>query len=412
MIHFELTTLPNGLRVIAHEDNTTGMAAVNILYKVGSRDEHEDHTGFAHLFEHFMFEGSVNIPHFDTPLQYAGGENNAFTTTDFTNYYELLPSKNIETALWLESDRMLSLAFDDALLEVQKNVVMEEFKEYYINQPYGDVWHRLVGLSYQVHPYRWPVIGKSLEHIAQVKLQEAKDFFYKYYRPNNAILSIAGPLRAPEVFQLAEKWFGDISPGQPVERNIPAEPPQTEPRFLEVRAKVPVNAIYKAYKMCARTDTGFYAADLIRDLLSNGESSRLYQQLVKEKKMFSIISAYLTETVDEGLFVIEGKISDGVSMDDADRAITSVTDTLIHDAVSDRELAKVKNKIESYITFSEVNILNRAMNLAYYDMLGDPDGVNKEAEKYKAVTSMQIQEASARIFSPKVCSTIYYFAEK
>ena len=279
MIKFEQFELKNGLRVIVHRDHSTAMAAVNVLYKAGSRDENADQTGFAHLFEHFMFEGSANIPEFDTPLQNAAGENNAFTSNDITNYYDILPANNLETAFWLESDRMMSLAFEDESLNTQKNVVMEEFKEHYINQPYGDVWHKICALAYKVHPYQWPVIGKDLSHIEKVEMQSAKDFFFKYYRPNNAVLVVAGAVETDEVKKLAEKWFGQIPAGEKFDRNIPKEPVQTEERLQEVKADVPVNAIYKAYKMCARKDPEYYASDLLRDILSTGDSSRLYQAI-------------------------------------------------------------------------------------------------------------------------------------
>lgn len=410
MIKFNEKTLANGLKVIVHEDNATSMAAVNILYKVGSRDEDEKQTGFAHLFEHFMFEGSVNIPEFDTPLQNAGGENNAFTSTDITNYYDILPANNLETAFWLESDRMLSLAFDEESLSTQKNVVMEEFKEHYINQPYGDVWHKLTALAYKTHPYRWPVIGMTLEHIEQVKMESAKTFFYKYYRPNNAVLVVAGNVQADEVFALAEKWFGEIPAGEKFERNIPKEIVQTAPRLLEVTADVPVNAIYKAYKMCARNHADYHAADLLRDILSTGDSSRLYNELVKEQKIFSSVSAYMTESIDEGLFMIEGKLQENISMQQANEAIESVLSKMVQEGVDDTELTKVKNKIESYMLFGEVNILNRAMNLAYFEMLGNANDVNTEIEKYKSVTASQLKEVAAKIFRNEICSTMHYFS--
>ncbi|MFN8285451.1 MAG: pitrilysin family protein [Chitinophagales bacterium] len=411
MIKFEQHTLANGLKVIVHEDHTTSMAAVNILYKVGSRDEQAEQTGFAHLFEHFMFEGSVNIPEFDTPLQNAGGENNAFTSSDITNYYDILPAANLETAFWLESDRMMSLAFEDESLNTQKNVVMEEFKEHYINQPYGDVWHKMTDLAYKVHPYRWPVIGKNLSHIEHVQMQSAKDFFFKYYRPNNAVLVVAGDVRPADVFKLADKWFGEIPAGPEISRAIPQEPAQQEARMLDVYAKVPVNALYKAYKMSARKDAGYYAADLLRDILSTGDSSRLYHELVKEKKLFSSISAYSTETVDAGLFMVDGKLNPGVSMEEADNAVKEVLQKMVDEKVSQQELEKVKNKIESYLLFGETNILNRAMNLAYFEMLGDANDVNLEIEKYLNVTPEQMQQAAAAIFKDENSSTIRYFSK-
>lgn len=410
MIKFEEFVLKNGLKVIVHEDATTTMAAVNILYKVGSRDEDVKQTGFAHLFEHFMFEGSVNIPEFDTPLQNAGGENNAFTSNDITNYYDILPSNNLETAFWLESDRMLSLAFEEESLNTQKNVVMEEFKEHYINQPYGDVWHKMCALAYKVHPYQWPVIGLNLQHIEQVKMQSAKDFYFKYYRPNNAVLVVAGNVKTNEVHKLAEKWFSEIPSGEKIVRGIPKEPAQNEERILEVKADVPVNAIYKAYKMCARTDKDFYASDLLRDILSTGDSSRLYQQLVKEKKLFSSISAFSTETIDDGLLMVEGRLSKDVSMDVAEKAIDAALDEMVQQKVSEEELTKVKNKMEAHITFGEVNPLNRAMNLAYFEMLGNAGDVNKEADKYAAVTSEELQQAAANIFRKENSNTLRYFS--
>ena len=410
MIKFEEFVLKNGLKVIVHEDPSTTMAAVNILYKVGSRDEDVKQTGFAHLFEHFMFEGSVNIPEFDTPLQNAGGENNAFTSNDITNYYDILPANNLETAFWLESDRMLSLAFDEESLATQKNVVMEEFKEHYINQPYGDVWHKMCALAYKVHPYQWPVIGLTLDHVEQVKMQSAKDFYFKYYRPNNAVMVVGGNVKTAQVQKLAEKWFGEIPAGEKLIRNLPKEPVQNEERILEVKADVPVNALYKAYKMCARMDADFHASDLLRDILSSGDSSRLYQQLVKEKKIFSSISAYSSETIDDGLLMIEGRLSEGVSMDAAEKAIEESVNEMVNVKVSEDELQKVKNKIEAYVTFGEVNVLNRAMNLAYFDMLGNVNDVNKEVEKYAAVTSDKLQQAAAKIFRKENSNTIRYFS--
>ncbi|MBL0308873.1 MAG: insulinase family protein [Bacteroidetes bacterium] len=411
MIKFEEFVLKNGLKVIVHEDPTTSMAVVNVLYKVGSRDETPEQTGFAHLFEHFMFEGSVNIPEFDTPLQNAGGENNAFTSNDITNYYDIFPAQNLETTFWLESDRMLSLAFDESSLETQKNVVMEEFKEHYINQPYGDIWHKMCELAYKVHPYKWPVIGKDLSHIEQVRMPSAKDFFFKYYRPNNATMVVAGNVKAKEVQKLAEKWFGEIPASGKIERNIPKEPLQTEARVLEVKADVPVDALYIAYPMCARNHPDYHATDLLRDILSSGDSSRLYRSLVKELKLFSSITAYTTEMLDEGLLMIEGKLSKGVSMDEADKAVTDMLLEMATEKISEEELEKVKNKIEAYQTFGEVNIINRAMNLAYFDMLGNAADINNEIEKYSAVSAEKIRSIAAKIFRKENSNTIKYFAQ-
>jgi zinc protease len=290
-------------------------------------------------------------------------------------------------------------------------VVMEEFKEHYINQPYGDVWHKMCALAYKVHPYQWPVIGLNLEHIERVKLQSAKDFFFKYYRPNNAVLVVAGNVKTGEVKKLVEKWFGEIPAGEPIVRSIPREPEQHEERVIELKADVPVNALYRGYKMCARTHPDFYASDLLRDILSTGDSSRLYQQLVKGKKIFSSVSAYSTETIDEGLVIIEGKLSENVSMENAEKALDGVLQEMIDKKVTEEELAKVKNKIEAYMAFSEVNILNRAMNLAYYEMLGDVKEVNKQMEKFAAVTTPQLQQAAAKIFRKENSNTIRYFSK-
>lgn len=411
MINFEELILPNGLKVIVHEDPTTPLAAVNILYKVGARDEDPASTGFAHLFEHFMFEGSVNIPAFDAELQLAAGDNNAFTTNDITNYYDILPAANLETAFWLESDRMLSLDFNEESLETQKKVVCEEFKEHYINQPYGDVWHKLSALAYQVHPYRWPTIGFELSHIENARMEDVKAFFYHYYRPCNAVMVVAGGVRKAEVEKLALKWFGDIDAGETITRNLPAEPVQIEARSLELHCDVPLNAIYKAWKMCARLHPDYQAADLIRDMLSTGDSSRLYYELVKEKKIFSSVAAYLSETIDEGIFIVEAKLNPGVDMDEADAAICACVLGLAGN-VSEQELLKVKNKTEAYLTFSDTNILNRAMNLAFFDMLGNAAEVNNEIGRYMAVSTADIKRVAENIFVPERCSTVKYFKKK
>jgi predicted Zn-dependent peptidase len=408
MIHFNEVILPNGLKILVHEDPSTPLAAVNILYKVGARDEDPDRTGFAHLFEHFMFEGSVNVPEFDTELQLAGGDNNAFTSNDVTNYYDILPATNLETAFWLESDRMLSLDFAEESLETQKKVVCEEFKEHYINQPYGDVWHKLSALAYQVHPYQWPTIGKELSHVENAKMDDVKAFFYKYYRPRNAVMVVAGGVKTKEVEALALKWFGDIPGGELISHDLQKEPEQTEERMLDLHEDVPLNAIYKAYKMCDRRHPDYQATDFIRDMLSTGDSSRLYFELVKEKKLFSSVAAYLSESIDDGLFIIEGKLNPDVSMEAADAAIVECISKLATD-VSETELQKVKNKTEAFLVFSDTNILNRAMNLAFYDMLGNAADVNTELDKYLAVTTDQIKRVAAEIFNKKRCSTVRYF---
>jgi predicted Zn-dependent peptidase len=355
-----------------------------------------------------MFEGSVNVPEFDTELQLAGGDNNAFTSNDVTNYYDILPATNLETAFWLESDRMLSLDFAEESLETQKKVVCEEFKEHYINQPYGDVWHKLSALAYQVHPYQWPTIGKELSHVENAKMDDVKAFFYKYYRPRNAVMVVAGGVKTKEVEALALKWFGDIPGGELISHDLQKEPEQTEERMLDLHEDVPLNAIYKAYKMCDRRHPDYQATDFIRDMLSTGDSSRLYFELVKEKKLFSSVAAYLSESIDDGLFIIEGKLNPDVSMEAADAAIVECISKLATD-VSETELQKVKNKTEAFLVFSDTNILNRAMNLAFYDMLGNAADVNTELDKYLAVTTDQIKRVAAEIFNKKRCSTVRYF---
>jgi zinc protease len=408
MIHYERFQLANGLRVLVHEDVSTPMAVINVLYDVGARDEDPGKTGFAHLFEHLMFGGSVNIADFETPLQLAGGENNAYTTNDFTNYYIQLPAENIETAFWLESDRMLSLAFSEKSLEVQRKVVCEEFKEHYINKPYGDVWFKMRQLAYQKHPYRWMTIGSELSHIEQAKLADVKNFFFKYYRPVNAILVVAGNVKTEQVRGLAEKWFGDIPPGEKYVRNLSTEPVQQEIRKTEVKADVPLDALYKCYHMAARTEQGYYVADLITEVLGGGASSRLHQSLIKEKKLFSQIECYHTGSVDPGLVVIEGKLIKGVSLEDADKAVEEELEKIKAEPVSEKELTKIKNKTESAIVFEDMSVMNRANSLAIYELLGDANMMNTELGRYQAVTAEEMLLTSRRIFDPNNSNTLYY----
>jgi zinc protease len=412
MISFQKHSLNNGLRLLVHEDHSTPMAVVNVLYDVGARDEDPQKTGFAHLFEHLMFGGSVNIPSYDEPLQIAGGENNAFTTNDITNYYCKLPADNIETAFWLESDRMLSLAFNKKSLEVQRKVVCEEFKEHYINKPYGDVWHKLRELAYQQHPYRWMTIGKELKHIEDATLEEVKAFFFKHYTPANAILVVAGNVQFDQVLQLTEKWFGDIPAGKKYERNIPAEPPQTEARFLEVKADVPLDAIYKCWHIFSRRDHRYYTADLISDILSGGGSSRLFQSLVKEKQLFSSIECYHLGSVDAGLMVIEGKLVKGVKPAEAEKGIEAELVKLCRDGVSKEELEKVKNQTESAMAFEDMSIMNRASSLAMYEALGEANLINTELGRYQAVTAEEIKTLSSVIFDKNNCSTLHYLSKE
>jgi zinc protease len=412
MIKYDRFQLANGLRVLVHEDASTPMVVVNVLYDVGARDEDPKRTGFAHLFEHLMFGGSINIEDFETPLQLAGGENNAYTTNDFTNYYIQLPAENIETAFWLESDRMLSLAFSEKSLEVQRKVVMEEFKEHYINKPYGDVWFKMRELVYKQHPYRWMTIGSELSHIETAQLTDVKNFFFKYYRPANAILVVAGKTTTAQVKALAEKWFGDIPAGEKYVRNLTQEPQQQEARRLTVKAEVPIDALYKAYPMASRIEPGYYVADLLTEVLGGGTSSRLHQSLIKEKKLFSQIDCYHTGSNDPGLVVIEGKLIKGVTMEAADAAINEELEKLKAAPISEKELTKVKNKTESAIVFEDMSVMNRANSLAIYELLGDAGMMNTELDKYRAVTTEEMLDASRRIFDPRNSNTLYYYAEK
>ena len=410
MIEFEKFTLDNGLKVIVHQDTSTPLVAMNILYDVGARDEDPDKTGFAHLFEHLMFGGSVNIPKYDVPLENAGGENNAFTNSDITNYYLTIPKQNLELAFWLESDRMLDLAFSKKSLKAQQNVVIEEFKQSYLNQPYGDVWLLLKPLAYKVHPYQWSTIGKEISHIANATMEDVKAFYRKFYHPNNAIMIVAGNVNTEEIKILAEKWFGPIAPGEKHIRKIPKEPKQNEERSLKVERKVPFDSIYMVYHMCARKDKSYYAADLMSDILSNGYSSRLYSRLVKELRLFSEIHAYISGDIDEGLFVINGKLIENVKMETAQQAIRDELDKLKVSLAKEEEIQKVKNKIESTLQFSEINILDKAMNLAYSELLGDANHINEEINKYQAVTGEDILRSAQEVFRTDNCSSLFYYA--
>ena len=412
MIQFEKFTLDNGLRVLVHQDNSTPMAIVNVMYDVGARDEDPAKTGFAHLFEHLMFGGSIHIPSYDEPLQVAGGENNAYTTNDLTNYYCQLPAENIETAFWLESDRMLSLAFSKKSLEVQRKVVMEEFKEHYTNKPYGDVWFKLRELAYTIHPYRWQTIGKELSHIEDATIDDVKKFFFKHYTPSNAILVVAGNVNLDQVKQLTDKWFAGIPAGEKYNRNLPAEPRQTAARKLEIKANVPLDALYKCWHMDARLDDGYYAAELITEILSGGGSSRLYQALVKEQQLFSGIECYQFGTTDAGLIVIEGKLVKGIKMEDADKAVEAELEKMKTTLVEEKELQKVKNKTEAALAFEDMSVMNRANSLATYELLGNANLMNEELDKYQAVTVENIRDYSQKFFEVNNSNTLYYYAEE
>ncbi len=410
MIEFKEFSLKNGLQVIVHEDPTVEIAVVNILYNVGSRDEHESKTGFAHLFEHLMFGGSKNIPSYDEPLQLVGGENNAFTNTDITNYYLTLPAANLETAFWLESDRMLSLSFDPEVLSVQQKVVIEEFKQRYLNQPYGDVWLKLRPLAYHVHPYKWATIGKEISHIENATMDDVRNFFFSHYVPNNAIMVVAGNVTVDQVKSLSEKWFGPIPSGNVTERKLPAEPAQKTKRTLDVEAKVPADAFYKAWHMPGRFHKDYYAIDLLSDILSRGQSSRMYQRLIKEKEIFTSVSSFVMGTIDPGLFVVSGRLKPGITHEVAEREVTEILESIIRAGTEPHELEKVKNQAEVSLEFGEVEVINRAMNLAFAKLSGDANLVNEEGELIQRVTAADIQRVAGEILREENSSTMYYKA--
>lgn len=406
MIHFEKFILENGLTVIFHKDTATPMAVVNTLYDVGARDEDESKTGFAHLFEHLMFGGSVNIPDFDTPLQNAGGENNAFTSNDITNYYDVVPVQNLDTALWLESDRMLSLAFTEKSLEVQRNVVIEEFKQRYLNQPYGDVWLELRPLAYTIHPYKWATIGKELKHIENATMEDVKDFFKKFYNPSNAILCVAGNLELEEVKSKVNKWFGSIPSGVKPERALPKEPEQTAFRELTIVRDVPVDAFYYAFKMCDRKHADYYITDVLSDALGRDKSSRLYKRLKKELELVTDISAYITGSVDQGLLIISGKLASGKTFQQLDAELWQILESLTSSEINEEELKRLMIKIRTSKEFEEQGLLNRAMNLSYFELLGDANGINEESNRYDEITPGQLKRVANQVLVKSKCSLL------
>lgn len=410
MIQVNRHTLANGLRIVHCEDNSTQMVALDILYNVGARDESPEHTGFAHLFEHLMFGGSVNIPDYDTPVQNAGGENNAWTNNDITSYYITLPHQNVETGFWLESDRMLSLDFNPQSLEVQRQVVIEEFKQRNLNQPYGDAPHLIREMAYLTHPYRWPTIGKEISHIANATLEEVKTFFYKHYAPNNAILAVTGHITFDETVRLAEKWFGPIPARVIAERDLPKEQPQTSIRRKTVERHVPVSALYMSFHTCDRLHADYHVFDMLTDLLANGRSSRLIINLVRKRQLFTSIDAYITGSVDDGLLIINGKPATGVSLEAAEKAVWEELDALKTEPVSEQEIEKVKNRFESEQIFSNTNYLNVATNLAYHELIGHAEDINREVGKYRSITARQVCDVATRALVPSNCSVLYYKA--
>lgn len=408
MIHFDAFELDNGLRVLVHQDQSTPLAVLNLMYDVGSRDEHPDKTGFAHLFEHLMFSGSQNIPSPDVPLQRVGGENNAFTTPDLTSYYTTLPAENLETAFWLESDRMLSLAFDPKGLEVQRKVVIEEFKQRYLNQPYGDAWLKLRPLAYQKHPYRWATIGKEVSHIENATMEDVKDFFFRFYRPNNAVMVVAGNVTTEEVKRLSQKWFAPIPAGDVPKRKLPQEPEQTEARQAETRGAVPLEQLTVAFPMVAYQHPDYVATDLLSDLLGRDTSAFLYQKLVTERELFQTLDAYITGSLDPGLFVISGRIRENVSLEEANTALWESLDHFLEQPIEADELEKVKNQSESALTFSEVNLLNRALQLAYGALLGNPNLINEQQKRIQDVHLKQVERLAKNLLTQQRANTLFY----
>jgi len=408
MIAYEKFSLDNGLRIIVHEDQSTPLVAVNILYDVGSRDESPDMTGFAHLFEHLMFSGSENVKDFDDVIQRAGGDCNAFTNNDITNFYSILPKQNVETALYLESDRMKALNINQHSLDVQKKVVVEEFKENCTNTPYGDAWHLISNLAYKKHSYNWPTIGKTIEHIEFAKLDDVQSFFKKHYAPCNAILVLSGNISVAKAKELSQKWFSDIPSGNPYKRNLSSEPKQEALQKLVTKAKVPMDAVYLSFHVAERSHKDYYATDLLSDVICNGKSSRFYQKFIKEEKMFSYIDAYITGSSDPGLLVIEGKLSEGVNTESAIAEIWKELDKIKAEPITEQELQKYKNKVESSLLFSESSILNKAFNLAYFESIGRVDLVNNEVDIYAKISSKEIHRMANEILQPDNASILIY----
>lgn len=411
MIDYHKTQLSNGLTVIAEQDKSTSLASVNVLYKVGSKHESPQKTGFAHLFEHLMFGGSEHAPDFDTPLQLAGGENNAFTNNDYTNFYEVLPVQNIETALWLEADRMAHLLLNEEALRVQKKVVTEEFQEVCLNKPYGDSWHHLSALAYKKHHYRWPTIGKRISHIKKAELTDVADFYERHYHPGNAILSVCSPLPVEEVFSLAEKWYGGIESGRTNTEEYAVEPAQRKYREKTVTGDVPSSMFFMAFHMPGRDHADYYGCDLISDILSNGRSSRFYNTLIKEKKIVSHVDCYLSGSVDHGLIMVEGRPMPGVSVDECIAEIWQIIDQVKSAPVSDRELQKVTNKVISSIAMSDIGGLNKAMSMGYFDYVGLLDMMNKQEACYESVTPAQVKKLANKYLKPSNLSVLKYLPE-
>ena len=408
MINFEQYRLENGLRVILHKDETTPMVTVNVLYDVGSRDEQPDKTGFAHLFEHLMFGGTPRFPDYDKIAQAAGATNNAFTSKDLTNYYISLPAANLETGLMLEADRMAGLLFSPESLEVQRKVVIEEFKQRYLNKPYGDVWLEISPLAYQVHPYAWQTIGKNIEHIRDATLDDVKNFFVKHYNPQNAVLSISGNIDIASAKNLVNKWFGALERGTAYQRELQNEPPKTQKQTRKLKRDVPQNAIYKVYKMPGRSSAGFYSGDLLSDLMGRGLSSRMYKELVSDKRLFTTAGASVTGNFDPGLFIVSGMLSPGVDFGKAEKALDRIITEVENGVIPDSELYKIKNRVESTFLFNNTSHSDIAFHLAWFELMGDAGDINKEVSRYREVKKDELRSFAGEYLKDNQSSVLYY----
>lgn len=411
MIKYRDYTLDNGLRLIVNEDKNTELVAVNMLYKVGAKNEEEDHTGFAHLMEHLMFSGSESYKDFDILINSMGGESNAFTNNDITNFYVSIPYIYLETILKIEADRMKNLIIDEEHLSVQKRVVIEEFKQRYLNQPYGDLYKEMRELSFKVHPYKWQTIGKDVSHIESATLSIVKDFYDEYYQPNNAILSISGNVESESVFTLVKGIFNFPSTNQKTIR-YQQEPKQKENREKTVYRNVPSNVIMITFPMSSRKEKEFYCFDLLSDLLSNGTSSRMYNDLVQEKKAFTAIDAVVSADDDKGLFIVLGKYADQTSVEKGEELIWQSLKNIFEEKITDKEFQKVKNKNLVTTEFNNIKILDKAMNLAYYEHLDMLDNINKDRDIYSSIKKEEVINLAKQTFFVNKHNTLYYLKEE
>lgn len=396
MIDFNKTTLDNGLVVVVHQDATTPIVAVNLAYDVGARDEDPELTGLAHYFEHLMFSGSKNAPDYDKVVQNIGGQNNAFTSNDYTNYYLTLPKNNLEVALWLEADRMQFLNVDEKSLEVQRKVVIEEFKQNYLNQPYGNNMAELRRLTYENHPYQWATIGKSIQQIEKVTLSDARSFYNQFYAPNNCILTICGDVDEDTVLKMVNKYFGQIPASEIKRPTYNKEAKQKAARVLTLQEDVPLDAFLWSFKIDSRNDKRFPIADLVSDILGRDESSLLFQSLAIENKLVNQISAYVSGDRDPGMFIISGKMNKDAKIEEAEKLIWAEISALIASELNSKTLKKVQNKYETAHVFGEMSVLNKAMNLAYNELCTSADDINTSLDAYLNVTSKDIQQWCAK----------------